>query len=106
MSLSSQSSTRENFSQEMDLFLEDDDDEENKSTDSESENVPSNGQISNQDFRSSRNEFRPSSQESRDSRIGFRVSGQVRGIKEASSSSSKSGPLLNSMESSRFLTER
>ena len=117
MSLSSHSSSRENFSPELFLILKDDDNDDNEddnqkneTTDSESENVPSNGQISNQDFRLSRNEFRSSSQdypissqESRDSRIGSRVSGQVRDSKD-----SVSGALLCSMESSRkrVLTER
>ncbi len=73
MSLSSQSSSREIFSQDLLLVFEDENEDEeeekdNESTDSESENVPSNGQMSSQGFRSSRHEFRSASQDCQDYR--------------------------------------
>jgi hypothetical protein len=93
MSLSSQSSSREIFSQDLLLVFEDENEEEeeqeqdNESTDSESENVPSNGQMSSQGFRSSRHEFRTASQDCQDFRHSSSVSpSRVRDSKDSESS--------------------
>ncbi len=94
MSLSSQSSSREIFSQDLLLVFEDENEEEeeekdNESTDSESENVPSNGQMSSQGFRSSRHEFRSASQDCQDFRHSSNGSvspSRVRDSKDSESS--------------------
>jgi hypothetical protein len=97
MSLSSQSSSREIFSQDLLLVFEDENENEeeeeqeqdNESTDSESENVPSNGQMSSQGFRSSRHEFRSASQDCQDFRHSSNGSvspSRVRDSKDSESS--------------------
>ena len=106
MSLSSQSSSREIFSQDLLLVFEDENENEeeeeqeqdNESTDSESENVPSNGQMSSQGFRSSRHEFRTASQDCqgfRHSNNGSVAPSRVRDSKDSESSQRSSAESPN-----------